>query len=430
MSTRVTDIIATLNEKKQIALPNAALTAEDASLLADALKTHTSVTSINLSNDPDASDSSDSDSSDSSDSSDAKAGENNAIGDEGASVLAEALKTNTSATSINLAANHIGAEGASALADALRVNMTVTHIDLKRNDIDEDEIDVFIGSAFFDALQMNTSVTSINIGDTVDILDDVLARNKQLRRMFLFDTRKMLLSVVCSDLCGVVWPYLLDSGDTDGMEAPDNIDELRAEFAAVVEKRRGRFDVALWQLDLALLNECNDGILVSIDANVMSVQAAIAAGADVNFSQTGWSCLFNAVEGSHHEIVGQLLNAGVDVDAKDERGSTALMQAASNDQVKCVELLLTAGADKDAKDIYGFTALFCAMKDGNNKCVKLLLKAGVDKKAKTQDGFTALVVAALEGHYKCVKLLLTAGVDKEAKTQDGCTALMCCTEGP
>jgi hypothetical protein len=55
----------------------------------------------------------------------------------------------------------------------------------------------------------------------------------------------MLLSLMCADECGVVWPYLLASGDKDGIVAPDNVEMVRAEFAAVVEeRRRRRADVA------------------------------------------------------------------------------------------------------------------------------------------------------------------------------------------
>jgi hypothetical protein len=78
-----------------------------------------------------------------------------------------------------------------------------------------------------------------------------MARNKRLRRLFLFDARRMLLSVMCADECGVVWPYLLDSGDTDGIVAPDNVETLRAEFAAVVEERRRRAAAAVDQLRVA-----------------------------------------------------------------------------------------------------------------------------------------------------------------------------------
>jgi hypothetical protein len=42
-----------------------------------------------------------------------------------------------------------------------------------------------------------------------------------------------------------MWPYLLDSADKDlGKVAPNNIETLRAEFAAVVEERRRRAALA------------------------------------------------------------------------------------------------------------------------------------------------------------------------------------------
>jgi hypothetical protein len=94
----------------------------------------------------------------------------------------------------------------------------------------------------------DTSVTNIDLRQNgIDasgraIVDTFLTRNKGLRKMFLFDARQMLLSAMneCADESSVVWPYLLESGDTDGIVAPDNVETLRAEFAAFVEERRRR----------------------------------------------------------------------------------------------------------------------------------------------------------------------------------------------
>jgi hypothetical protein len=58
--------------------------------------------------------------------------------------------------------------------------------------------------------------------------------------MLLFDARRMLLSLMCADECGVVWPYLLERGDTDGIAAPANVETIRAEFDVVVAERRRR----------------------------------------------------------------------------------------------------------------------------------------------------------------------------------------------
>jgi hypothetical protein len=51
----------------------------------------------------------------------------------------------------------------------------------------------------------------------------------------------MLLSRLCADEFGVLWSYFLTSseGEDDG-SAPDNIDSIRAELAAVVDERRRR----------------------------------------------------------------------------------------------------------------------------------------------------------------------------------------------
>jgi hypothetical protein len=63
------------------------------------------------------------------------------------------------------------------------------------------------------------------------------------------------------------------------------------------------------EINTNLWNACYRGILSLNDANVMSVQAAIAAGADVNYSQNGVSCLGAAAAYGHHEIVGHLITS-------------------------------------------------------------------------------------------------------------------------
>jgi hypothetical protein len=66
------------------------------------------------------------------------------------------------------------------------------------------------------------------------------ARNERLSHLFLFDARRMLLTLMCADECGVVWPYLIGSGNTDGIDAPENLESIRAEFAGVLAERRRR----------------------------------------------------------------------------------------------------------------------------------------------------------------------------------------------
>ncbi|CAE7258667.1 NLRC3 [Symbiodinium sp. CCMP2592] len=57
----------------------------------------------------------------------------NDIGDDGAKVLAEALKINRSVTEISLTRNNIGDDGAQALAGAIAINSSIVKVDLSFN---------------------------------------------------------------------------------------------------------------------------------------------------------------------------------------------------------------------------------------------------------------------------------------------------------
>jgi ankyrin repeat protein len=102
----------------------------------------------------------------------------------------------------------------------------------------------------------------------------------------------------------------------------------------------------------------------SNDANVMSAQAAIDAGADVNYLHGGFSCLMVASLHGNAKIVALLLNAGADnagadKEAKGLNDATALLMTVQNGHAGCMELL-NAGANKEAKQIHGFTSLLVA----------------------------------------------------------------------
>ncbi|KAG0340547.1 hypothetical protein BG005_003180, partial [Podila minutissima] len=59
----------------------------------------------------------------------------NAIGDDGAQALAEALKTNSTLITLDLAGNSVGDNGAQVLAEALKTNSTLTSLNLMNNSI-------------------------------------------------------------------------------------------------------------------------------------------------------------------------------------------------------------------------------------------------------------------------------------------------------
>jgi len=92
-----------------------------------------------------------------------------------------------------------------------------------------------------------------------------------------------------------------------------------------------------------------------------------------------------AVRDGNIEAVKQYLDAGTDVNAKDENGVTPLHQAAFYGQKEVVELLIAKGADVNAKEEDGWTPLHFAAMEGHTKVAELLITAGADVNAKFYD---------------------------------------------
>lgn len=108
-----------------------------------------------------------------------------------------------------------------------------------------------------------------------------------------------------------------------------------------------------------------------------------------------------------------VLNAGVDVNARDSTGFTALMFAARYGHTNTVKLLLAEGADVNAKSrLLGYTALMSAISSAKIIIIKDLLDAGADVNARNDDGITALGFAEELGDTLIVKLLKKHGALK------------------
>ncbi len=87
------------------------------------------------------------------------------------------------------------------------------------------------------------------------------------------------------------------------------------------------------------------------------------------------------------------LAAGMDVNARDDRGWTALMYVVDKGYVLLVEPLLTAKADPDVRAPDGATALFMAVAHGHSEIIPPLMKAGADPMIKGPKGKTATELA-------------------------------------
>ena len=116
------------------------------------------------------------------------------------------------------------------------------------------------------------------------------------------------------------------------------------------------------------------------------------------------------------ESVRALLKKGVNVNAPQGDGMTALHWAASHGNIELTTLLVRARANvKAITRIGAYTPLHVASEVGNGPVVVALLKAGADPKAVTTLGITALHLASMAGSAEAVTALVERGADVNAR---------------
>ena len=126
------------------------------------------------------------------------------------------------------------------------------------------------------------------------------------------------------------------------------------------------------------------------------VQALLDAGADINARNNyGWTALMHAARNGDPD--------------QDDRGWTALMRAARMGHANIVEILIQQGADLEKSDNQGWTALLWAVNQEHLSVVDALANHGADVNVKAKDGRTPLMVAISEGNDEILERLKKAG---------------------
>jgi hypothetical protein len=182
-------------------------------------------------------------------------------------------------------------------------------------------------------------------------------------------------------------------------------------------KTRKRIFVLIVFLPLLMLggvrataSDAEDFFSAALSGDVTEVKRLLKRGVDVNARQEqGATALLLAVSNGHRDVVELLVEAGVDVDAQDGMGRSAIGFASATGQTEIVKLLIGAGADVNARDARGRTALMLASAQGTAEIVRMLIDAGADIGARDNVGTNAYMVAVYFGHEEIAKMLIPAG---------------------
>ena len=195
----------------------------------------------------------------------------------------------------------------------------------------------------------------------------------------------------------------------------DDIVELLIKSKADVNAKdigdKGRTPI-IWTVYEGLYKRKNN------EKNTNILTALINSGVDINAKDnSGYTALIWAAKRRNDIVVTQLIKAGADLNVKDNNGETALMIAASYGSFggeNIVEQLINAGADVNAKDNYGATALIRAIEGTgwssySATVVKIIINAGADVNARDNKGKTALTYALNYNYMDILSLLKTSG---------------------
>ena len=178
-------------------------------------------------------------------------------------------------------------------------------------------------------------------------------------------------------------------------------------------------------VDVNITDSYNNTALLAAATDGRSdiVKLLLEKGADINKANNGGeTILMGAINYGEEEVIEILLaydkeGVRVDVNARNNYdGETVLIRAVENGNSEIVATLVEAGADMNIRDNDGNTPLIRASMIGEEYILEVLLDLGADVNATNNAGETALIVASRLGHYDIVEWLLS--LEDEAE-EDG-----------
>ena len=120
----------------------------------------------------------------------------------------------------------------------------------------------------------------------------------------------------------------------------------------------------------------------------------------------------------------ELLHRSGEITVRDSNGNSVIHYCCEGGDrsLGCLALLLnTRGIDINARNVQGGTALHAAARRGHENSLQSLLISGCGRNLQDNDGNTALHLAAMFGHKLCVEALMSNGADPGVRNNDGQT---------
>lgn len=161
-------------------------------------------------------------------------------------------------------------------------------------------------------------------------------------------------------------------------------------------------------------------IPAAISGHTDILRILIDAGADLNAKYaTGETALSYAVFNGNADCAKLLVDAGANLLVKNNDGETLLHRAVhGGHHFKNFDTVFFDGIDKNARNSRGITALMEAADRGYEDILAFLLESGAKTDITSNRGQTALSLAQQSGHDHCIRKLIAAGADTAMLSDD------------
>ncbi len=150
---------------------------------------------------------------------------------------------------------------------------------------------------------------------------------------------------------------------------------------------------------------------IAESGDLSELERRLDAGGDIDErDDDGRVALHAALAEGHRELAILLLERGANPHALDSKGRGLLHWAAYSNDREILEIArLAAGASVDVEDATGETPLTLAAHDNSCVAIAWLLEHGADPNHVSFNGWAGLHHAAASGHLDAVRLLLEGG---------------------
>lgn len=159
--------------------------------------------------------------------------------------------------------------------------------------------------------------------------------------------------------------------------------------------------------------------------NVQVFDYGLKHGLDLNAKdRRGLSAVWFTVSGQRPEMLRKLIALGADLSVKNSQGDNLLFRALMTGNPVLVRILLDNGFEPLQKNAFEMTTIEYAARSGSTEIMDLLASRGVDLKTSSGTNFPLLHHAVLSGRADTVHYLLDNGFSTDQKGEGGRTPLL------